>query len=229
MKTTENIKVPKSIVDQVLGQDHAVEIIKKAAQQRRHVLLIGEPGTGKSMLGLALAELLPNSDLKDILAYPNPNDENKPLIKELPAGTGREEAKRYTFDSQRVLKNNNFLLFIVAIFTLIAPWWVRHYYQSDLMFTAFFLGGMLFLAAFSIVLSMGQRMFKQSSTIAPKVIVDNFNQKLAQFYDATGAHAGALLGDVLHDPFQSGGLGTPANQRVVAGMIHKAHLGVIFI
>jgi len=229
MKTTENIKVPKSIVDQVLGQDHAVEIIKKAAQQRRHVLLIGEPGTGKSMLGLALAELLPNSDLKDILAYPNPNDENKPMIKELPAGTGREEAKRYTFDSQRVLKNNNFLLFIVAIFTLIAPWWVRHYYHSDLMFTAFFLGGMLFLAAFAIMLSMGPRMFKQSSTIAPKVIVDNFNQKLAPFYDATGAHAGALLGDVLHDPFQSGGLGTPANQRVVAGMIHKAHLGVIFI
>lgn len=27
----------------------------------------------------------------------------------------------------------------------------------------------------------------------------------------------------------SGGLGTPANQRVVAGMIHKAHLGVLFI
>ena len=23
------------------------------------------------------------------------------------------------------------------------------------------------------------------------------------FYDATGAHAGALLGDVLHDPFQT--------------------------
>ena len=27
----------------------------------------------------------------------------------------------------------------------------------------------------------------------------------------------------------SGGLGTPANQRVVAGMIHKAHLGVLFV
>jgi Lon-like ATP-dependent protease len=34
---------------------------------------------------------------------------------------------------------------------------------------------------------------------------------------------------VLHDPFQSGGLGTPANQRVVAGMIHKANGGVLFI
>jgi len=46
---------------------------------------------------------------------------------------------------------------------------------------------------------------------------------------ATGAHAGALLGDVRHDPYQSGGLGTPAHERVEAGMIHKANKGVLYI
>ncbi len=229
MKSTQNIKVSEKIVDQVIGQEEAVRIIKKASLQRRNVLLIGEPGTGKSMLGLALTELLPNSDLKDILAYPNPNDENMPLVKEMNAGTGRDEVKRYQLDAKQVLKNNNFLLFIVAILTLIAPWWIRHYYKSDLMFTAFFLGGMLFLAVFAIMLNMGPRMFKTPTAIPPKLIVDNFNKKQAPFFDATGAHAGALLGDVLHDPFQSGGLGTPANQRVVAGMMHKAHLGVLFV
>ncbi|MCK5138309.1 MAG: ATP-dependent protease LonB, partial [Thermodesulfovibrionia bacterium] len=30
-------------------------------------------------------------------------------------------------------------------------------------------------------------------------------------------------------PFQSGGLGTPAHERVVAGMIHKANKGVLFV
>ena len=229
MKTTKQIKIPAKIVDRVLGQDEAVNIIRKAAQQRRHVLLIGEPGTGKSMLGLALAELLPNSELKDLLAYQNPNDENNPQVREFAAGKGREEVKKHTLDSNQVLKNNNILLFIVALLTFIAPWWVRYHYKSDLMFTAFFLGGMLFLAAFSIMLSMGPRMFKMQNVLLPKVIVDNFGRKQAPFFDATGAHAGALLGDVLHDPFQSGGLGTPANQRVVAGMIHKAHLGVLFI
>jgi ATP-dependent Lon protease len=229
MKTTQNIKVPGKIIDQVLGQEEAVKIIRKAAQQRRHVLLIGDPGTGKSMLGLGLAELLPNSDLKDILSLPNPNDENNPLVQELPAGTGREEVKRTNIDSKQIFKNNNFLLFIVAIITFIAPWWIRHHYKSDLMFTAFFLGGMLFLAAFAIMMSMGPRMFKTGSVVAPKVIVDNFGKKQAPFFDATGAHAGALLGDVLHDPFQSGGLGTPANQRVIGGMMQKAHLGVLFI
>ena len=65
--STADIKVPKQLVDQVIGQDEAVEVIKKAAQQRRHVLLIGEPGTGKSMLGLALAELLPMEKLVDTI------------------------------------------------------------------------------------------------------------------------------------------------------------------
>lgn len=235
MKSTKDIKVPKTVVDQVIGQEAAVEIIRKAALQRRHVLLIGEPGTGKSMLGIALAELLPRSELVDILSYPNANDENNPLIKTVPAGKGRSYADAQKIDSKQVLKNNNFLLFIVAILTFVAPWWIRHHYLQDgataasVMFAAFFLGGMLFLAAFAMMLSMGPRVFKNTKLITPKVIVDNYNQKNAPFFDATGAHAGALLGDVLHDPFQSGGLGTPANQRVVAGMIHKAHLGVLFI
>ncbi|MEK6900020.1 MAG: ATP-binding protein, partial [Nanoarchaeota archaeon] len=217
------------IVSQVIGQDEAVRIIKKAAHQRRHVLLIGDPGTGKSMLGMALAELLPKSDLKDILSYPNINDENNPYIKTTTAGKGREEVLQYQLDAKQSMKNSNFLMFIVAIITFILPWWVRYYYKSDLMFTAFFLGGMLFLAGLSISMNMGQRMFQSQKSIAPKVIVDNFEKKQGPFFDATGAHAGALLGDVLHDPFQSGGLGTPANQRVVAGMIHKAHKGVLFI
>jgi Lon-like ATP-dependent protease len=62
----------------------------------------------------------------------------------------------------------------------------------------------------------------------PKLIVDNSEKKVI-FEDASGAHEGALLGDVLHDPFQSGGLGTPAHKRIVAGMVHKANGGVLFI
>ena len=63
----------------------------------------------------------------------------------------------------------------------------------------------------------------------PKLLVDNSKNNQAPFIEATGAHSGALLGDCLHDPLQSGGLGTPAYQRLVPGMIHRANGGVLFI
>ena len=234
-KSTKDIPVSKNIVDQVLGQDEAVEIIKKAAKQRRHVLLIGEPGTGKSMLGLALAELLPKEKLVDVLSFFNPNDENMPLIRTVPTGQAREIVAKARIQAMGVFKNINLLMLILVIIAIIAPWWARSYYTQELgptggaiMFTAMFLGGMLFLAAFMVFVNLGARM-KTQREAPPKIVVDNFNRKQAPFYDATGAHAGALLGDVLHDPFQSGGLGTPAHERIVAGMIHKANMGVLFI
>ena len=62
VKSTAEIKVPVKIVDQVIGQEKAVQIIKKAARQKRNVLLIGTPGTGKSMLAQAMSELMQAAD-----------------------------------------------------------------------------------------------------------------------------------------------------------------------
>jgi len=233
-KSTKEIKVSEKLIDQIMGQDKAVELIKKAALQRRNVLLIGDPGTGKSMLGLALAELLPKEKLVDTVSFPNANDENMPMIRTVPAGQGRELVARSKIQGSNMFKNQNIILFFLVIVAMFAPWMMFSYYGNKYDFTvgaiifgASFVGSFLFLAAFVIFLNLGKRMDGRIKT--PKVIVDNYKKKKASFFDATGAHAGALLGDVLHDPFQSGGLGTPAHERVVAGMIHKSHLGVLFI
>jgi len=227
-KTTADIKIPKQLIDQVIGQEMAVEIMKKAAKQRRHVLLIGSPGTGKSMLGIGLAEALPKEKLVDIISFPNPNDENAPLIRTVPAGQGRDLVTKAKMQTLGNFKNQTLIMFILVLIAMFAPWWARNYYKSDIMFAAFFLGGMIFLGAFVIFLNLGRRM-PDAKVMAPKTIVDNYKKKQAPFNDATGAHAGALLGDVLHDPFQSGGLGTPPHERVIAGMIHKSHMGVLFV
>ncbi|MDD4776635.1 MAG: ATP-binding protein, partial [Syntrophomonas sp.] len=87
---TSSITVPENLVDQVIGQDDAVEVIKKAARQRRHVMLIGSPGTGKSMLGKAMSELLPVEELQDVLVYANPEDNNTPRVRVVPAGRGKQ-------------------------------------------------------------------------------------------------------------------------------------------
>ena len=224
---TKELAIPNKLIAQVIGQDDAVRVIKKAALQRRHVLLIGEPGTGKSMLGMALAELLPKEKLVDIVALPNPNDEHQPLIKMVPAGKGREVVAHAKMDSHSLFKNQTIIMLLLAIVALAVPWWVRAHYKSDIMFAAFFIGGILIALAAMMFVGFGARM--RERTKVPTLIVDNFGRKNAPFLDATGAHAGALLGDCLHDPFQSGGLGTPAHERVVAGMIHKAHMGVLFI
>jgi ATP-dependent Lon protease len=85
------------------------------------------------------------------------------------------------------------------------------------------------IIAAGIVLLVIMQMKTKNNFMVPKLLVNNENNKTAPFVDATGAHAGALLGDVRHDPYQSGGLGTPAHERVEAGMIHRANKGVLYI
>ncbi|MFT4310492.1 MAG: sigma 54-interacting transcriptional regulator, partial [Candidatus Woesearchaeota archaeon] len=227
-KTTKDIPITKEIISQVLGQDEAVAIIKKAAQQRRHVFLIGEPGTGKSMLGLAMAELLPKEKLVDILAFPNANDENQPMIRVVPAGKARDFVAKAKQEAKGGQRSQTIILIVLLLILSILPWWAWRVGQlPDVVYAASLIASMLFFVGFLILINLSKRMGGRISV--PKVIVDNSEVQQAPFFDGTGAHAGALLGDVLHDPFQSGGLGTPAHERIVAGMIHKANMGVLFI
>ncbi|MDX1814037.1 MAG: S16 family serine protease, partial [Candidatus Bathyarchaeia archaeon] len=66
------------------------------------------------------------------------------------------------------------------------------------------------------------------ATKVPKFIVDN-SKKVAPFIDATGHGSAQLFGSIAWDPLQTGGLGTPEHQRVSAGDVHRAHMGILYI
>jgi Lon-like ATP-dependent protease len=212
---TSSITVPENLIDQVIGQDEAVEVIKKAAHQRRHVMLIGSPGTGKSMLGKAMSELLPVEELQDVLIYHNPEDNNAPRVRVVPAGRGKQIVDAQKMEARKKVQTRN-MFFMLIVMALI----VYSYYTGQLLFGI--------IAAALIFLSL-RYMLPKEDAMVPKLLVDNAGKKKAPYVDATGAHAGALLGDVRHDPFQSGGLETPSHERVECGSIHKAHKGVLFI
>jgi Lon-like ATP-dependent protease len=212
---SSEVEVPLKLIDQVIGQDHAVEVIRKAAIQRRHVMMIGSPGTGKSMLAKAMTELLPKEELQDILVYPNSEDSNNPIIRTVAAGRGKQIVAAHKAEAKRRMQTRTTLIFLL-IFGIFVFAFLTYQLIPGII-------------AAAIVFMALRYTTPRDELMVPKLLVSNDSTATAPFIDATGSHAGALLGDVRHDPFQSGGLETPAHDRVEAGAIHRAHGGVLFI
>ncbi len=225
-QTTAQVEVPNRLLDQVIGQDDAVEVARKAATQKRHMILIGEPGTGKSMLARAMVDFLPKEQLQDILAYPNNEDPNEPKIRVVPAGKGKEIVAAQKLEAAQK-KEQRTILFIVGALAIFAFTLYVVLSTRPPDYTALLLGLFVILILYVIVRFSSGR--NDSSAGVAKLLVSHTPDEKPPFIDATGAHAGALLGDVKHDPFQSGGLETPPHERVEVGAIHKANGGVLFV
>jgi Lon-like ATP-dependent protease len=222
-ESTKDVPIPKRLVDQVIGQEAGSLIIKKAAEQRRHMLMIGDPGTGKSMLARSMTDLLPADSLEDILIYPNEEDENEPRVRSVPAGRGdriikvQKEAIR-----QQKAKSQKVLLLAFGLIGLLL--FVATIQSGDIMTLLF--GGFLLAFGYMFIRS---RLGSVDQSRIPKLLVKHEQGEVPPFIDATATLAGSLLGDVRHDPFQSGGMETSAHDRVEPGAIHRANKGVLYI
>ena len=167
------------------------------------------------MLAKAMSQLLPPEDLQDILVYHNPDDGNAPKVRTVPSGKGDQIIEAHKEDARKRNQMRQFLMYIIIAVVL------GYALIQGSLLLGILAAGVVFLA------------FRYSSrstdSMIPNLVVNNSDQQTAPFEDATGAHAGALLGDVRHDPFQSGGMETPSHDRVEPGAIHKANKGVLYL
>ena len=222
--SSADVPIPEKLVDQVIGQEAASIVVRKAAQQRRHVIMVGEPGTGKSMLARSMTEFLPREQLEDILVFRNHEDENEPKVRTVPAGRGSRiiSERKAQIRLQRE-RTNRTLLFVALVI------------GAALLLATISSGEILTFIFGSFILVFGYFFLRTRLTAGddaniPKLLIKHEREDEPPFIDATGTLAGALLGDVRHDPFQSGAdLATPAHERVEPGAVHRSNKGVLYI
>ncbi|MDR0778945.1 MAG: ATP-binding protein [Methanomassiliicoccaceae archaeon] len=92
MTSTEDIAIPADPLDRVLGQEEAIVLAKIAAIQRRHLLLVGPPGTGKSMIAQAISLHLPKP-MHEIRIVNNPENPERPILEVVQESYVLEENK----------------------------------------------------------------------------------------------------------------------------------------
>jgi len=245
---TSQISVPQDPIEKVIFQDKAKNAIRQIAQNKGHILMVGRPGTGKSMLANMFNEVLakslgdyirpgesivayPGKDKNNIrIAYENPHKVDE-RVKKMNASIAKAQGsvKEFSLAEQinSVRKVRNGLLWV----TMISG-------AAGFFFpTAFVATGIAGIG--SIFMFMQENNHKAQERIQRKSLADKQNsvKHLIDMvpeilYDPRKDHdlmarisepdSRNMKGGFLHDPYQSGNLQTPAHKRTYLGAHAKS-------
>lgn len=252
-ETTAAITIPDDPVERVIFQDKAKKAIRKVAQNRGHILMVGRPGTGKSMLAEMFRDVLDNSlgdylrPTQSIVAYPGKDENHVRFAYAEPEAVEKkiselrqeiEEAKNsmepFSLEAQIKSVKRVRNVFILATFlSLAAGAWFP---------PLFALTGLAGIGAIFMFMQENNHKaqekiqrenlagrsheLKHISDLLPEILYDP-RKEHSLMTSVSEPDAKNMKGGFRHDPYQSGNLQTPIHKRTYLGA--HARSAVIYI